>query len=349
MKENIYTFLLILIFFISYYNSQDCPKERPIRNNDNGQCELIPCSEENTENDNCFIDNEKVKNQWLNIIFSKEIDCYNTATTSYNKDIIILSYKEAEEEGEQNVMYLFTKNNNEILLNTITVSESIGEFSRLFYVLPIQINEQSDIYLLTCIFTSCLLINKNNNEIITKLPLFDELGVAALSTNILFKLNDNNYLYAILSEVKNLIMTKFNLIFNNDNSIEIDSQFIYEGEDIWSNFNIACFQTDNNIIECMLFNKPILSILIFNENLELQDSKQLGNHINIKSSNLKCIHLQGEIGIYNYFIDYDSILKIIELKYDGNSYQLYDIFDNYNLINILYIMLQTILLLNRIY
>ena len=47
MKVNAYTFLLIIIFFISYYNTQEtenCPKERPIRKN--GQCELIPCSEE---------------------------------------------------------------------------------------------------------------------------------------------------------------------------------------------------------------------------------------------------------------------------------------------------------------
>ena len=173
MKANKYSFLLIIIFFISsYYNSQEtreCPKERPIKNNGNGQCELIPCSEENIENGDCFIENEKVKIQWLNnIIISKEIDFYSFAAASYNKEIIILSYKEAEEEGEQNLMHLLTINNNELLLNTITVSESIGAFYLIFYILPAKINEQSDIYLLTCFYTSCLLINKNNNEMLKK-------------------------------------------------------------------------------------------------------------------------------------------------------------------------------------
>ena len=342
MKANKYKFLLIIIFVILlYYNAQEtgeCPKERPIRNNRNGQCELIPCPEENIENGDCFIENEKVKIQWLNnIISSKEIDIYSFAATSYNKDIIILSYKEAIEEGEQNLMYLLTKNNNELLLNTITVSETIGEFYLIFNILPIQKNEQSDIYLFTCIYISCLLINKNNNEIIKKFSLLNELiGVDLSERNILFKLNDNNYLYAILNNNGNLIMTKFNLIFNHDNSFEIDSRYIYEGEEICLNQDIQCFQTDNNIIECMLLYRPTLSILIFNENLEMQDSKEIDINEHIISFNLKCIHLQGELGIYNYFIDYDSILKILELKYDGNSYQLYDIFENTNLINISY-------------
>ena len=99
---------------------------------------------------------------------------------------------------------------------------------------------------------------------------------------------------------------------------------------------MPCFQTDNNIMECMLFNKQNLFILIFNENLELIDRKEIDIHVHISNSNLKCIHLQREIGVFNYFIDYDSILKILELKNDGISYQLYDIFENDNLININY-------------
>ena len=87
----------------------------------------------------------------------------------------------------------------------------------------------------------------------------------------------------------------------------------------------------------MLINEQhSLSILIFNETLDMQDSKEIDIHEHISSSNLKCIHLQGEIGVYNYFIDFDSFLKIIELKYDGISYQLYDIFENSNLINLEY-------------
>ena len=154
MKGNNYAFLFIIIFFkLSYYNTQEteeCPKEKPIRNNENEQCELISCSDENIENGDYTIENEKVKIQWLNnIIISKELDfySYSFAIISYNKDIIILSYREAEEEGEQNLMYLLNKNNDELVLNTITVSESIGEFYQIFYILPVQINGQSDIYL----------------------------------------------------------------------------------------------------------------------------------------------------------------------------------------------------------
>ena len=49
--------------------------------------------------------------------------------------------------------------------------------------------------------------------------------------NILLKLNDNSYLYAIINDDEKLVMTKFNLIFNDDNSIEINSQHNYLGEE----------------------------------------------------------------------------------------------------------------------
>ena len=124
-------------------------------------------------------------------------------------------------------MIFFTKNNNELPFYTTTVPESIWELYSNFYAIPIQIDDQ--LYLLTCIYTSCLLINKNNNEIVKKFSIFDDL-VFDSGYNILFKLNDNNFLYAILNDYGNLIMTKFNLNFNNDNSIEIASQNIYEGE-----------------------------------------------------------------------------------------------------------------------
>ena len=94
MKGNNYAFLFIIIFFkLSYYNTQEieeCPKEKPNRrNNENEQCELISCSDENIENGVCTIENEIVKIQWLNnIIISKELDIYSFAIISYNKDII---------------------------------------------------------------------------------------------------------------------------------------------------------------------------------------------------------------------------------------------------------------------
>ena len=110
--------------------------------------------------------------------------------------------------------------------------------------------------------------------------------------NIVFKLNDNTYLYALLNKDGNLLMIKFNFLFNNDNSIIIHSQYYYEGEETWTRSYMPCFQTDNNIIiECMPFNKPNLFILIFNENLELIDRKEININNYISYSNLKCIHL----------------------------------------------------------
>ena len=89
------------------------------------------------------------------------------------------------------------------------------------------------------------------------------------------------------------------------------------------NFFLSCFQTDNNIIECMFIDEnDLLSIFIFNENLDKKDIKGIETNSNIEEKSLKCIHLQGEIGVYNYYFSGSSmaILKIQELKFDVSSY-----------------------------
>ena len=86
------SFLIISIYLLSSYKSEDCRKERPIKFN-NGICEIRNCSQEELENKHCIFSNEKVKIQWINNIIKnvdKKIESLRVVTSSQN--LFISSY-----------------------------------------------------------------------------------------------------------------------------------------------------------------------------------------------------------------------------------------------------------------
>ena len=95
---NIFIYIYIFFINISYINNE-CGEEVPFKNN--GICSPIPCADNELSSGDCYIDNSKIKTQWLNniILFYNEDNKthYRAGAFAINKDgdlVIEYSYKD---------------------------------------------------------------------------------------------------------------------------------------------------------------------------------------------------------------------------------------------------------------
>ena len=344
MGKNPFLFI-IFINLINFIKTLDCPKRTPIKYN-NDECSSKYCTEEEFNNSTCVIANQKAEMQWINTILTNEYKkIYSLGIAIYNNKSLlsILSYTEIDGEAEY-CFFSINSDYNDLTLKTFNITLKDSYIGYIDKLVLLEINNKLHNYLLTCVYTYCELINYSKKEIqrfeISEVDIYD-----LLLTYSLFKLNDNNnFLIALLIDDKTWIylsLTKFNFTVNEENnSIEsnyINKNFISEQLHYFS--SVSCFQTDNNLIECMVTNlNNDLCIFIFNDDLELKSKIIIDNNPQ-GNKDLKCIHLRSEIGIYNYQYNgdyYNAVLKIKELIYNErtNIYQLIDIFNSSNLINI---------------
>ena len=328
-----------IIFFniyITLYASDYCPKSKPIIYNNNTECEIRKCTEEELNDNICIISNEKAKIQWLNnILFNKdkeEEDILNLGVTPSNKEILFSSFYTNNEDMKTIIFYNISRNNNKLeIMNIINGTYSMIDLE--CSILPVKINNTIDDYFLVCCEDFCDLVNYNSKEILS-FKHFNSSGYCFCVNMI--ELNYNkNYLIAntcqgMVENVRHLSISKCNFSFNEiNNSIEINIDRKYLSEVVVMN-EISCFRTEKNIIECMTVNNyNILYIFLFDEMLNIKDKIQIDNNT-VSEIYVQCIHLQKEIGVYTYMYDneeLDSALKIIDLIYneDENSYQLNDI------------------------
>ena len=57
----------MILILLPYYKAQEeCPKVTPVRNIADSQCMVMPCSEEDINNNICIIENSQMKIQWIN-------------------------------------------------------------------------------------------------------------------------------------------------------------------------------------------------------------------------------------------------------------------------------------------
>ena len=347
MEKNIYTFLSILFIFflLDFCKPNNCPKKSPIFYNN--ECVIRECSREDLENNVCEISNEIVKIQWINeILTNKNVEIDNIGMAFYYKEILISSYYTKNGSNEF-IYYSPSYDNKELILKSIYRTNTDRNFNEIINeLLPININGQLDNYLLSCLSYYCDVINFNKKEI-TNFIFFNKTNLSVNSLkNILFKLNDNiNYFYGTLSQMNLdyiLSITTFNFSFNEEsNSIEANYTEKYINEDINENqIILSCFQTEKNFIECMIVSpSQQLYVYILNEDIDLKSKIFLD--ASVSEYYLNSIHLQKEIGIYNYFYQDEELLPrlhIKELIYNETSqdYQLIDLINNDIFLNISY-------------
>ena len=329
MKNDVIIFIIILSFCLL----EECPKSKPIKFINSNKCEMRKCTKEQFEHKICEVSNKIMKIQWLNDIIRLGIDLDENreyfGLTVHLNEIIVSIYYQDDETKKFNIL-LYSLNDEE------KISSEIIRTNNVFYlinnnILPIQRNNKEEDYFLICCSYHCDLINKYENSLILNFELDKEFYISYTSIiNTLFKLNDNSYFYGFIGgsgvlDSSHVVVNKFNFINITTNVLDI----IISKELLI----ISCFQTENNIIECMIIDKnDQLNIVLLNEdNLNLIQTIYLDK---IKSiSTIKCIHLQKEIGVYNYFNGDDyksSILLIKNLIYNEHKekYELIDIINN---------------------
>ena len=327
---------IILLYYISFCLLDECPKFKPIKYNN--ECVARFCTEEEFENQICIILNEEAKIQRLNnlITFSNEDEnlFVNLGINIYKNKILLTTFY-SEEENKINI-HLYNINNNKIeLLNKLTnynnnefIYVCIGECNSKLLSLIININTND--YILLCYEYFCVLINYDNNDILLinshnlSVPNYVFSG-----KNTLFKLNDNyHYFYGSINSMNNnniLVISKINFNYNQTYSKIINEEKLIDQR------YISCFQTENNLIQCMIVNEnEYLIILLFDyETLDLIQRINLDNKKDYFYE--ECIHLEKNIGIYYYFYDNEMPpLKIKDLVFNNfnNEYELIDIVNN---------------------
>ena len=340
-------FLIVFLIFIFFCFTIDCPKNLPIYNDE--ECKLIECSEEQFKNEICVVSNDIIKTQWLNNIFTYDIEFFyeNLAVTNYNNGVFFGSYNEFygdEDEYIFSIILYLINDNGETNIKMFNQSDIETQCLYDSVILSIKINSETDNYLLYCCSNLCDLINFNNNEKYSyemiDLSNFFRFNSKAYS---LFKLNDNfNYFFGAIcggSTGYFLGISRFNfsynelnysIVFNNENKVFNDQRLITS-----TNFILPCFETEKNIIECMLVDYwKNLYIFLFEEN-SMDLKKVFLDKISKYNNIYKSILLEKEIGIYIYASndkDLAPSLKIKNLIFDEdtNEYQLIDML-NYSI------------------
>ena len=341
---NKFILFIIILFFIEFCLSDDCPKIKPIKKNNN-ECDAIFCTEEEFESQKCIILNEKAKIQWLNnLITYKNDDEYlidNLGVTIYNNDILLSAFY--IDDQSQNSLLFFNINNNKKELDLKIIDDYNNDYICNFNseVIPVQKENELNDYILLCCENFCDLFNYANNDILFFQPHNSPIITRIISNkNTLFKLNDNNYFYGSIygkNSIYHLAISKFNFNSNENNTKILNEQ------NLVSQLAISCFQTENNLIQCLIVNKTNhFNIFLFeDENLNLIQTIYLDDKISNSFFYSKCIHLEKNIGIYYYFhynLDKNPPLKIKNLLFNQieNEYTLNDIVNNSITINLSY-------------
>ena len=336
MKNEEIIFIIILFCLL-----EECLKSTPIKYINSGKWEMMKCTKEQNEQKICEVSNKIMKIQWLNDIIKFDIDDLDEdieffGLTVHLNEIIVSIYYEDYETEKFNIL-LYSLNDKEKLSSKI-ISTNNAFFLANNNILPVKMNNKDEDYLLICCSYYCDFIDNYEDSLILNYKLNKKNYIAHISIiSTLFKLNDNyNYFYGFIGEsgivVSALVVVnKFN--FSN---IETNVLDIIIADDLYI---FSCFQTENNIIECMIIDKDNqLNIILFKEdNLNLIQTINLDTIKSIYT--IKCIHLQKEIGVYNYFNGNDfksSILLIKNLIYNEHEeiYKINDIINDTIIINL---------------
>ena len=305
-----------------------CNRETPILLN-NETC-ISFCSKDQFSSQECIIDNDIIKNQWLNniITLGKEYSTYNNFAQYSNGDLVVLF----QDDKGSNVRYFFgLKQNGRPFFNNSDNEET------LFYL----IKGQDFNNLMLDREVSIIKTNLNNEEYIINIQKDkDYVEVFDFSNNKIYKkisselfgypicnyrgiplnIKENNQTYFLLGSLIYNVNNKKNnyffilqkLIFDTKESIEIDSDCLKFNSTKIEAYGdtISCFETKlKNIICFYTYFKNISNefekqyvIIAFDNNLIM---KNIIEEIPATDSEyqifFKCIHYKDEAGAFIYY------------------------------------------------
>ena len=307
--SNYFSLKFITFFYIIKFCVPACDINSPFLKNEN--C-TSSCSIQEIKNEDCKIDNEIYKTQWINniIYISSSIYTYVNIKTTQNDDLIILisSYENPNERliygiTKEGTGY-FTINNNKYKIFNSSINSKIdmNRFESEIFMAKLSTNTQKE-YLISFGHTLNTIeiydLDKNNIIINTYTDIFYEIISIYQLRGAYTGLNTNDYIIGLNAKdfggdgtVRNkLCLLKFNIILGSDGNpkINYNNKFLEIG--IYYSKYASCYTTTTNYIICFYKNNENkYTMQAFSPSLEEKQKSILADGNENENMYFKYIH-----------------------------------------------------------
>jgi len=341
----------ILVLMIMIKNINNCSIEKPILLKD-GSCVSQFCTEDQFKNEDCIIDNEIIKTQWLNNIIwigDKDFRFVNFAKYS-NGDLIIETTSSPDSSKrifyglKQNGRIFFEKYNSSFfsmeVKDQITNEENTRDESEVF-VVAIKDDEFNEKEYLVNVgkFEQYTELYEFEENKIYQMPSKDFLNITMenIGTSISYKIGNYNYilfgfLFQESEEVYSFYLKQINFTsinITNYNPIKLREYII---NDVYGE-TITCFMTELKYIICFFLksNRNYLSpcIIALDENLNYKQEYVFNQYLEIDNIFFKCIHWEKEAGIFAFYYlsSRQNLINLYFRYYNNNTNNFYNYFN----------------------
>ena len=355
-KKSIKKLIISIIFFkiilflkvFKYVKLSKCEeKDKPFLKEE----ECYPtCTIEEINDNLCKLENDIIKNQWLNnIINFGEISCsYINVATSEKNDLFCLSSCYPQSNSRtfyilNNEGYGYKNEENPFLRTEINDGYTNGRFESELFTIKLYESKDNKEYLVSL---SKSIQNIEIYDFYQDTYYFDSVANAFGGLNNIFqyigvhlklelasKENKNTYLIGILAckyygnygEIQEpnffIFKTNFTSINIKDNPIE------YNFTTIKTSYSrlISCYETKNNFIVCFYQNPEYeYTVIVLDYELEEKTHLKIANGYSgyeYENWYFKCVHFFDETGVFGYFTNNDNPKLIFEFKkfYSNNN------------------------------
>jgi len=331
--------ICLMTFDQNNFSKCSCDKEYPIYKN--GQCQSIYCTESDFKNNVCSIENDIIKEQWLNnfIVFNEYNYRFTNKVINDEGDFILIT---SPMYSGIRLFYVLKKNgafyfknddNQEISTKKIEVKDGGVSISRDFsQVFLIKIKNNSNFNSNKQFLVSISSHNgyfelydlENENLLISKSPTqyFTEHIIGSKRDSII-ELPNNEYLYTFIGQNDNaeflLYLQKYSfydIAINQENINEKLSRETIE-KNIYYSFVLSSFRLDENTIVIFYYYdfRRYMRIELLDESLNTKSDK-IVDRANVTDDQIglffKCIYFSNNIGIFAYYAnDQYSYPKIL--------------------------------------
>ena len=329
-------FNLILLFSIIKSEIVECEKDKPILISE--ECQLDYCTKEQFSSGYCLINNTKIKTQWINnlIVFGDLSYRYIGFGSYSNGDFVIESACYPQQPKR---IFYGLKHNGRPLFNTtnnkqtpyysinVTGQDNLTlEFEGAIIKLSSTENNGKEYYFsLSKLYGNAELFDFENDEVYhKKIGEFVDFGVSIVRSlrHCFFPLTNSDsqyyYIFGFVSFGFGISTINFQKhIFNTLTDFEKTKSYTEEGikENDGAGFEVSCFKTDNEFNNCLalnlLSNKFYYTFIIYDNNFSNKTSFKILSYINDESTFYKCIYLEGEAGVYAYYLNNTGIPNIV--------------------------------------
>ena len=326
----LFSFSLIILFYIIKTEITECPKNQPILIS--GQCKLEYCTKNQFDLKQCILNNNIVKTQWINnlIIFGDNSYRYLSYATFSNDDIVIESacyplkqkrmFYGLKMDGRP--LFINKTNNKEtpFYSKIVTGEKNImtESTSAIIKMIDNENNEKEYFLSLSKYSGNAELFDFENDESYAKTIVdFTVLSNIKSITHTFFPLNsENKYLFGFVSfhnaENKTYLQKHS---FNKLNQFETTNSYTYESTNIYGTYGheVSCYQTSSRLIYCFSLDEVDNALYYYINKFESDFSNKVYQRIEASFYDgytfYKCIHLKDEAGVFAYYYNKSGAIQ----------------------------------------